>query len=149
MFIEWQTELMMRLRAGAEPAWMESHLSKFPELAGRLALVLHLADGLGGNVTGDSMARALGWCEYLEGHARRIYSPATDNGLTAAHLLLRKRGDLPDGFTARDVYRKQWAGLSDPSAVTDALDTLAEYGHVLEFIEETGGRPATKYRWAT
>lgn len=149
LFVEWYTDLMQRLRAGSEPAFMESHLAKYPALAGRLALVLHLADNGSGPVSGDAMARALGWCEYLEGHARRIYAPGTDNGLTAAHALLRKRADLPDGFTARDVYRRCWSGLDDPDTVAEALGVLVEYGHLHESAEQTGGRPMTAYRWAS
>jgi hypothetical protein len=147
LFVEWQTELMQRLRAGGEPPFMESHLAKYPALAGRLALVLHLADNGTGPVSADAMLKALGWCEHLEGHARRIYAPATDNGLTAAHLLLRKRDSLPDGFTARDVYRKCWAGLDDPDTVAEALSVLADHCQVIEVAETTGGRPFTSYRW--
>lgn len=148
VFRSWQTTLMERLRAGDEPGFMESHLAKYPALAGRLALVLHLADGGCKEVSGEAMARALGWCDYLEGHARRIYAPATDNGLTAAHALLRKRPALGDTFTARDVYRKGWAGLSDPSVVTEGLDVLADYGHLTATPAETGGRPSIVYAWA-
>lgn len=148
VFIEWQTSLMQRLRAGDEPAWMESHLSKYPALAGRMALTLHLADNGGGPITADTLARALDWCAYLEGHARRIYAPAIDGGLTAAHALLRKRRDLGEVFTARDVYRRGWAGLSDPGTVADAVGTLTEYGHLVESATDTGGRPSVLYAWA-
>lgn len=148
LFIEWQTELMQRLRGGGEPAFMESHLAKYPALAGRLALVLHLADNGTGPVSADAMLKALGWCEHLEGHARRVYAPATDNGLTAAHLLLRKRDSLPDGFTTRDVYRKCWAGLDDPGTVAEALNVLTDHRQVIEVSEMTGGRPSVAYRWS-
>ncbi|WP_312320788.1 DUF3987 domain-containing protein [Stenotrophomonas sp.] len=147
LFVEWQTELMQRLRAGSEPPFMESHLAKYPALAGRLALVLHLADNGTGPVSADAVLKALGWCEHLERHARRIYAPATDNGLTAAHLLLRKRDSLANGFSARDVYRKCWAGLNDPDTVTEALAVLSDHYHVIEVAETTGGRPFTSYRW--
>lgn len=148
LFVEWQTELMQRLRAGGEPPFMESHLAKYPALAGRLALVLHLADNGTGPVSADAILKALGWCEHLEGHARRIYAPATDNGLTAAHLLLRKRDSLPNGFTARDVYRKCWSGLDEPETVAEALGKLADHRQVIEVAEMTGGRPSVAYRWA-
>jgi hypothetical protein len=149
LFVEWLHDLMPRLRAGDEPPWMESHLAKYPGLVGRLALVLHLADGGTGAVSAETLARALNWCEYLEGHARRIYAPATDNGLTGAHLLLKRRADLPERFTARDVYRHHWAGLAEPDAVADALETLIEYGHLHEVEPEPGalGRPSTMYAW--
>lgn len=147
LFIEWQTDLMKRLRAGDEPAWMESHLAKFPALAGRLALVLHLADKGVGAIRADTMARALDWCGYLEGHARRIYAPAIDNGLSAAHALLRKRAELGESFSARDVYRKGWGGLTDPDTVAEALTVLRDYGQLSESAMSTGGRPIILYTW--
>lgn len=147
LWIEWQSAMMPRLRAGGEPAHMESHLAKFPALACRLALVLHLCDADGGPVSGEAMARALDWCAHLESHARRIYAPLADGGLSAAHALLRKRKELPDVFTARDVYRKCWGGL-DVDATADALEVLREYGHLIELAPEQGaGRPSARYAW--
>lgn len=147
LLIEWQTALMQRLRRGDEPAWMESHLSKYRALAGRLALVLHLADHDGGPIGADTLATALDWCDYLEGHARRIYAPAIDGGLDAAHLILRKRGELGEAFTARDIQRKGWAGLSDRDTIGEALERLIEHRHLIESTEATGGRPSIVYRW--
>ena len=147
LLIEWQTELMERLRRGEEPAWMESHLSKYRALAGRLTLVLHLADHEGGPIGADTLATALDWCEYLEGHARRIYAPAIDGGLSAAHLIVRKRAELGEAFTGRDIYRKHWAGLSDPDVIADALELLIEYRHLIEAATATGGRPSIVYQW--
>jgi len=150
LLIEWITKHMNRLRAGEEPAWMESHLAKYQGLAGRLALVLHLADDGTGPIRAETLATALDWCDYLEGHARRIYSPATDNGLTGAHLILKRRGDLVAPFSARDLYRRGWAGLADTESAEAALDVLIEYGH-LRIIEGApgalGGRPSSLYEW--
>jgi len=147
LLIEWTTALMHRLRAGEEPAWMESHLSKYRALAGRLALVLHLADGGTGNIAADTLATALDWCDYLEAHARRIYAPAMDNGLSAAHLILKKRAELGEAFTLRDMQRRCWAGLSDRDTITEGLELLMEHRHLAESVEQTGGRPSKVYVW--
>lgn len=149
LFIEWLTTHMQRLRGGDEAAWMESHLAKYPGLVGRLALVLHLSDGHTGPIAGDTLARALNFCEYLEGHARRMYAPATDSGLTGAHLMLKRRADIGDTFTARDIYRRGWSGLADAEAVQDALDVLVEHGHLyaVPSPDATGGRPTVTYAW--
>jgi len=147
LLIEWTTALMQRLRAGEEPAWMESHLSKYRALAGRLALVLHLADGGTGPITADTLATALDWCDYLEGHARRIYAPAMDNGLSAAHLILKKRAELGESFTLRDMQRRCWAGLSDRHTIAEGLELLLEHRHLAESVEQTGGRPSVVYAW--
>jgi len=146
IFVEWQTSLMLRLRAGDEPPFMESHLAKYPALAGRLALVLHLADNERGPIGAEALATALDWIPYLEGHARRIYAPATDNGIGAAYLLNAKRKELGSRFTARDVYRKGWAGL-DRDSTEAAIDVLLEYGHLDEHMAETGGRPLAQFVW--
>ncbi|BFI96068.1 MAG: hypothetical protein RSP_15780 [Rhodanobacter sp.] len=153
LLIAWQTRLMNRLREGKEPAWMESHLSKYRSLVGRLALVLHLADNEhGGPVPASTLTIALKWCEYLEAHARRIYAPALDNGVSAAHLILKHRGELGDGFTARDLSRHQWSGLANLDAVKEGLDVLVDYGHLDAATTppgNAGGRPSTIYTWRT
>jgi len=59
-----------------------------------------------------------------------------------------RAGDLPDPFTARDVYRNQWAGLADRAMVADALDLLVAHGWLAEAVIATGpdgGRPTTIY----
>lgn len=147
LLIEWQTSLMHRLRAGDEPAWMESHLSKYRALAGRLALVLHLADDGTGPIPAETLATALDWCDYLEGHARRIYAPAMDNGLTAAYRILKRRAELGDSFTARDLHRRGWAGLSDRDTIAEGLGLLVDHRHLVESLEQTGGRPSMVYAW--
>ena len=147
LFVEWQTALMEHLRGGREPAWMESHLAKYPALAGRLALVLHLADDGRGPITADTLAVALDWCDYLKAHARRIYAPAIDHGLSVAHLILKKRVELGNTFTPRDIQRRGWAGLNERERIAEGLDVLAEYGHLIVTNETTGGRPSTVYAW--
>jgi hypothetical protein len=146
LFSEWQTALMRRLREGREPPFIESHLAKYPALVGRLALVIYLAEGGTGQVSINALAKALDWTEYLEAHARRIYAPATESGLVAAHSLLAKRADLVEDFTLRELQRKGWAGL-DRDSVQSALDWLAEYGYLDAVTVETGGRPSVRYTW--
>lgn len=149
-FAEWLTSLMQRIRSGAEPPHMESHLSKYSALAGRLALVLHLADRCSGPVSDAAMAMAIEWCGFLEAHARRIYAPITDNGISTAHLLLKRRADLEDGFTARMVYRRGWTGLTDKALLEAGLELLVDHGYLRSWIEgttELGGRPSVHYAW--
>jgi hypothetical protein len=146
LFVEWYTKLMLRTRSGSEAGHMESHLAKYPALAGRLALVLHLCDHDRGPIQVEALAAALDWCEFLEPHARRIYSPAVDNGLSAAHELLRRRSELPDQFKAREIYRRNWTGI-DRDTLDGALEILVHHGHLIEFPLETGGRPSTLYVW--
>jgi len=79
--------LEQTLRAEAEhPVWC-SHVAKYRSLMPSLALIGHLIDGVDGGPTGPvsrgAAARAVGWCEYLQGQARRLYESVTDRDCPA------------------------------------------------------------------
>lgn len=145
-FGEWRSEFERTIRA-AEGEGLEGALSKFRHHVPALALALHVIDGGTGPVTLAATLRALALAEYFESHARRLHSSGRRMTVRAARLIIDKArvAALPEAFTARDVYRNQWAGLSDRAAVTDALELLAGYGWLTEATVETGGRPTTTY----
>ena len=122
-FYDWLTAHEQKLRRNGEEPIMIEHLAKFRSLMPSLALIFHLievADGTAsGPVTLRSTQLAAQWCEYLETHARRIYGLVNDIGVQAASRLASKikEGAIQDGFTARDVYRKQWGLLDDKELV--------------------------------
>jgi putative DNA primase/helicase len=69
---------------------------------------------------------------------------------TAARLLGQKikARKLKNPFTARDVYRAQWTGLSEPDDVTRALELLEGLAWVVAELPKsapTGGRPSLRY----
>ena len=133
--------------------WL-SHVAKYRSLMPSLALIGHLIDGVGGGptgpVSGDAAARAVAWCAYLQGHARRLYASVTDRAQVAAALLAAQltHGRLPSPFTARDVYRNEWTGLTEPRVVQGALEGLAELGWLRPEAVRTpaGGRPTVRFR---
>ena len=68
--------------------------------------------------------------------------------MDAAALLARRiaAGKLNDQFTARDVVRKGWSGLSNTAQADTALGILEEFGHVVGVeIDGETGRPTTRY----
>jgi putative DNA primase/helicase len=142
-FRTWRAELEQRLRGSSLHPAMESHLAKYRGLGPKLALICHLCSGGVGPVSGDAMARALGWLEYLESHAKRAYGSVLAAAATDARILVEKirRGALPARFTERDVYRKEWRGLTDPARVHAALDVLVEHDWLGREQVQTGGRP--------
>ncbi len=148
LFIEWSTDLNgSRIPAEQDPL-MRQHLAKFEKLFGAVALILHLAAGHTGPVKDESAARAAAWCDYLEGHARRIYALAEVGKVSAANLLGRRiaEGKLIDGFTARDVWKKGWAGLATGAQAEAALALLEEHGWVIGAdSDQATGRPTTRY----
>lgn len=143
VFIEWSGDLHRTKMPGEDHPIIAQHLAKFDKLFPALALILHLVDcaasGQRGAVRVESALRAAAWCDYLEAHARRCYGLLTDDGLRAAQALADKvrQGKLQDGFTARDVRRNQWRGLTTDEAVQAALDWLEDEGWLR--ADEVGG----------
>jgi len=145
-FREWRTELERRLHGDELHPTMASHLSKYRKAIPALALIMHLIDGGSGPVSEPATVRALAWSEYLESHAVRAYASVTNSTASAARLILKRIAELPEVFTARDVYRNQWSGLADRETVRDALDMLSDYSHLIAEAPDTGGRPSIVYR---
>ena len=148
-FREWRTKLERRLHGDELHPAMASHLSKYRKAIPALALIMHLIDGGTGPVSEDATIQALAWSEYLESHAVRAYASVTNSTASAARSILKRIGELPEQFTARDVYRNQWSGLTDREMVRDALDMLGDYGHLIPDVHDTGGRPTVVYRLTT
>ena len=148
-FGEWRHDFERTIRA-ADHEGLEGALSKFRHHVPALALSLHVIDGNTGPVGLRATAQALELAEYFESHARRLHGSGRRAAVKAARALLRKvlSGVLPDPFTARDVYRNQWSGLSQPKVAADALDMLAAHAWLIEAQATTGGRPTTIYSLA-
>jgi putative DNA primase/helicase len=148
LFDDWRVALEEKVRSGEEHPAVESHLAKYRSLVPSLALILHLADGLTGAVGLGVTQRAIAWAAYLETHSRRVYAIVSNAATVAGKALARhlQRGELKDGFTLRDLYRKHWAGLGERPAVELAVDLLVELGWLKEVVEDTAGRPRIHYR---
>lgn len=148
VFIEWSTNLNLVRLPAEQQAIMRQHLAKYEKLFGAVALIMHLAGGAVGPVTADAAVRATAWCEFLEGHARRVYALAEVGRVNAAELLGRRirEGKLPNGFTVRDVQRKDWSGLAIRSQIEAALALLEDHSWVVAMDMEDGpGRPTTRH----
>ena len=90
-----------------------------------------------------------GHCEYLAAHARWLYGAVTDAAGVAAALLATRlsHGRLASPFTAREVYRQEWTGLTEPRVVLGALECLEELGWIRpEAVRAPdGGRPTVRF----
>src|SRR5712692_8977023 len=147
LFDAWRAALEAKLRSDEDHPVVISHLAKYRSLMPSLALIVHLLDGLDGGTSGPvsraAAEQAAAWCTYLEAHARRLYASVTDPARVAAALLARKvaRGRLPTPFTARDVYRNAWTGLTEPRVVHRTLEMLADLGWIRAEPARAGGPP--------
>jgi hypothetical protein len=147
-FVEWCTELHKVHIAKEQNPLMQQHFGKFEKLFCSIALILHLAEGAIGPVTATSALRAAAWCKYLTGHARRIYGLVEAAKVTTARMVSRRltEGKLSDGFSVRDLVRKQWSGVITTLQAETALAILEENGHVQSQDGiNTMGRPTVRY----
>ena len=150
LFRQWRGNLEQRLRSDEMHPAMESHLAKYRKLVPALALLCHLVDSGQGRVNVQATQRALGWADYLESHAQRVYAAVTLPEVAAAKAILKRirKGDLVSPFSGWQVWRPGWSGLDNRPTVQDALDLLIEYGWLnaeRQSSKATGGRPSTKY----
>ncbi len=143
LFYEWLTELeTVKLRGSEDPILVE-HLAKYRKLMPALALIFHVIEVANGTADGDvsleAAQKAAAWCDFLELHAKRIYGMARNITLSAAAILFKnlKQHKLENGFTVRDVYRKEWSLLSDKEVAQDACDELVHLGWLKEIVTET------------
>jgi putative DNA primase/helicase len=146
-FVEWRTGLQRQLRRTDMTPALESHLAKYHKLVPALTLINHLADSGTGRITQIALGRALALVEYLETHARRAYGAGSASETAAAKAILARirKGDVIDGFSARDIRRKQWAGLTDNDQIKAGLELLADFDWIAAEATDTAGRPRTFY----
>ncbi|PLS84864.1 MAG: hypothetical protein CYG60_15595 [Actinobacteria bacterium] len=151
VFDAWRAGFEPRFRGGEYPAAIESHFMKYRSLFASLALIFEVVDYVDGESEGravrkHSALRAAAWCEYLESHAMRVYSPTLDVATIAARNLLDRvdAGDVAHGAKVRDIYNHQWAGLATKEEVSAALKVLEEHGWVRRATvrPKGGGRPS-------
>ena len=149
IFDDWRIDLELAIRSDDISPTLEAHLGKYRSLMPTLALIFHLvdvADGLGqqGQVSEAHAVMAAAWCDYLETHARRVYSAAESPGMASARVLLKRirSGSISSGCTLRDIYIRGWSRLTNHAEVRAALEVLADYGFSRVTTIETLGRPS-------
>ena len=147
LFLEWRKALERRLRSPDSemtPA-LKSHFAKYRKLVPSLALINHLADVGHGPVGGEAMARALGLATYLETHAHRAYGAGPEAETAAAKAILAhiRKGDLTDGFSAREMHQHGWSNLADRDQVQAGLDLLCDLDWIGRWRRGTTGWRST------
>lgn len=147
LFKDWNISNEHRMLSGELHPALESHLSKYNKQVLGLALICHIASGGRGAVSAIAMDQALAWLEYLEPHAHRIFFAVNSTKIDAAKVLNKRigKGELEDGFTAREVYRKGWAFMSTQEEAQGAINLLVEHGYLKATPSQSTGRSTIKY----
>lgn len=161
IFYDWLETMESKTR-GQDAGLMEEHLGKFGKLVSALSLIFHLVEVIDASndagqrtktrrkrSTGISAANlrlAIDWSVFLEAHAKRVYAMASDVRIQAAQALSNKINaeELEDGFSERDIYRKEWSVLRNPDEVKEACAELEAAGWIRRMPAQGKhiGRPA-------
>lgn len=166
VFMLWYDQLKAQAD-DTEHSVIAEHMTKYPKTIASLALIFHLVDCIEfqsdlGAVSLLALKTAIEWHAMLETHMHRIYSLVTDSAnIKASYLaeklkaMVKKGGDEDDksdwlyyGFTARQLVRRGWKGLTNSDEVLNALEVLTEHDWLKwETVESTGqgGRPTERY----
>lgn len=151
---EWLELHRKRWRSSTDHPAMVAHMIKAQKTWSAICLVCHLVDWVTGQAEDGAgiglgpLEKAIGWIDYLESHARRIYGCGVEkdrSGLSVMAAKLRA-GELPDGFTPREVVKKHWAGLSDPDSLEAVLRHLHAAGWIRPERVRTRGRARIAWR---
>jgi len=138
-FNEWLVASLKDLKAPGVPSAWQGHIGKYRSLIPSLALIFHLVDWQHhekqkplSSVDIEQVERAIGCAEYLQAHAKRIYSLELTAPTRAVHTLADRlrAGALQNGFTLRDVYRPEWAGLKDRKTAAAAIREMLRHGWI-------------------
>ena len=150
---EWKDETEAEAeRLQTEDEAFSSFLYKLPKNCFAVALIFHCLENINqpafpDEITVMTALKAITYIEALTIHARRVFALGENQIFALANTLLGKirKGDLPQGFTAREVMRKQWSGLKSKDTVQDVLSLLVDYRYLLELKTQGDGRPTSKY----
>ncbi len=165
-FMRWYDDNKAKADA-CEHSVIAEHMMKYPKTIPSLALIFHIVDCIEhqanlGRIGMNALNAALKWHSMLETHMLRIYSLVIDSAnIKAAYLsekllnMAKNSTDKTDetlwingGFTARQLIRKGWKGLTDSDDVLNALEVLLEQKWLdSQEVPSTGrgGRPTECY----
>jgi len=136
VFDAWREALESHLRSGeiSSPAY-ESHIAKFRSLLPSLALLFRLMRAAQEtkqehiSVELEDLQLGIGWCSFLEEHAKKIYRCALYPEIRSAQALARKihNGDVVDKDKLRSIYRHHWSHLDTPEKLDQAIALLEKH----------------------
>jgi hypothetical protein len=126
-----------------EPA-LDEHFSKYRSLMPSLALIFHLLKWAESphsmpEIGVEETEMAARFCDFLELHAIKIYSMATNQEAQSAKELIKKinEGKIFDKMKVRDIYMKHWKDLKTRSEIEPALAVLEDCNWIK--IDEVSG----------
>ncbi|WP_142415766.1 YfjI family protein [Bartonella massiliensis] len=150
MFREWWENFQKTTKGENFSESLQAHLLKMDKTIPTLALIFELCEGGRFEINRNALERALYWEKYLISHAKRLYAAHDTLIAERAKLIVERCDYLPDGFTSRDVYKRNWKCLKDNGTVKQALELLCCCNYIREISGDNnsqGGRPTIRYEW--
>ncbi|WP_167631048.1 DUF3987 domain-containing protein [Mariprofundus ferrooxydans] len=141
--------LLINVNEGAHDAWaawvqtwmdevvsvesqthIKGHLSKFRTLMPSLALLFALLDARD-TVTAGDMDLAGRWCDYMQQHARRMYSLGQSGGTPVDVFIEKiKAGKITDGMAVGEITHAKILGRATTKVLPGVITTLTKAGWI-------------------
>ena len=130
---EWRFETLQEQRNPELPEAWRGYLSKRMGLTARLAGILSVLWGEPGVISERTMARAIYLVKaILEPHAKRAWRVGEVGDISPAiRLAKRLKEGKVERFTRREVYTKEWGGITTSEEAGRALWLLEKAGWVV------------------
>ncbi len=132
VFTRWFIENERRTRGECRGTILEEVLGKYNSFVPSLALIFQLlCDPSSMQVDVVAVENAIKLAQYFEAHVHKLFHRRKTKLDLAVRMLAKRiiNKALTDGFTSREVKRKEWHGL-DAQMVDDALLELESAGWV-------------------
>jgi hypothetical protein len=139
-FYQWWENHEKLLADAAAHQGLLDHLAQFRKLLPALALIFYLFEAMAKNekvvrqckIDLMSVERAVGFCQLLDSHARRIYGIVSRPEINLAKLIMKRirEGGLEERFSGRDIYNNGVGGMKTAADVEKPLALLVSCGHL-------------------
>jgi putative DNA primase/helicase len=152
---QWIEAHRARWRNSTDHPALVAHMIKMQKTWSAVALICHLVDWVTGVIEDGSsgigisaLEKAIGWVDYLESHARRIYGCGVAKDRSGLQVMAGKlrSGEVGDGFSEREVLKRHWAGLADHDSLDAVLLQLQAAAWIRPEKVKTKGRTKTAWR---
>lgn len=154
IYNEWDNQNQKLFALGKNPHYIESILAKHTALVTSLALIFQVAKAYESGkstteISVESLNSALFWQRFLFEHAKKLFRPDVDDAHIRASAIADKikSGEVYDGMSLRELYRKNWANLKTAREVEIGTLRLRDYGWVkIEEKRSDRGAPSELLR---
>ncbi len=134
LYVSWQDWQIKMANDTTIPKPMAAHIGKMPATIASLAMIIHICETPGPEVTRHAVVKAIKLCDFLLSHSNRLYNGTFNDVAVKAWELAKNMiltGEFGDSFTAYEIYRTATCGIRTKEEAGDVISVLEEHNWVV------------------